>query len=112
MLAAVAELPAAAPVGSELAVLEPAAAGVAGARLKPPQPEPLLELAAGVLGAWPVVVDARLAAVLGYERDDQGSPAKPPGCSAGGWRSATGAPPADQTTRTWAIAGNMHMCWS
>ena len=71
MLAAIAELPPAAAVGRQLAVLQAAAARLAGARLKAAEPEPLLELPARFLRARPVVVDAGLAAVLGHQGDDQ-----------------------------------------
>ena len=67
MLAAIAELPAAAAIGGELAVLQAAAAGLAGARLQAPEPELLLELPARLLRARPVVVHAGLAAVLGHQ---------------------------------------------
>jgi hypothetical protein len=40
---------------------------VARPGLEAPQPEPLLELPARLLGAWTVVVHAGLAAVLGNE---------------------------------------------
>ncbi len=70
VLAVVAKLSAAAAVRGELAVLEPATAGLAGARLEPAQPEALLELPAGGLGARAVVVDAGLAAVLGHQGDN------------------------------------------
>ena len=62
---------AAAPVSRDLAVLQRAAPSAARASLQRPQPEPLLELAARLLRSRAVVVNARLAAVLGHQRHDQ-----------------------------------------
>jgi len=71
MLAAVTELPSAAAVGGEFAVLESAAAGLAAAHLQAPQPKPLLQLPARLLGAGAVVVQRLPCSVLGDERDDR-----------------------------------------
>ena len=71
MLAAIAELPPAAAVGGQLAVLQAAAARLAGARLQAAEPEPLLELPARFLRARPVVVHAGLAAVLCHQGHHQ-----------------------------------------
>ena len=70
VLAAFAERPPATAVGGELAVFQPTAARLPGARLQAPQPEGLLELSARLLRARPVVMDARLAAVLSHQRYD------------------------------------------
>ena len=102
MLAALAELPPAPAVGGELAVLEPAAAGLPGPRLEAPQPEPLLELPARFLGAWPVVVDAGLAAVLGHQGDDEVGVVG----AAGGAAVADRHPPA---LRLGGLAGEPHL---
>ena len=67
-----------------------------------PQPEALLELPARLLRARPVVVDARLAAVLGHERDDQVGVVG----AAGGAAVADRDPPA---LRAGGLAGEAHL---
>jgi hypothetical protein len=83
-------------------VVEPAASGLPGVRLKASQPELLLELAAGVLGARAVVVDTGLAAILGHQRDDQVRVV----CAASRAAVANRDPPA---LRPGGLAGKAHL---
>ena len=65
----IAVISAAAPVSHPLTRLGRPGAGAASAGLQPLQPEALLKLATGALGALEVFVDTRLAAVLSDQAD-------------------------------------------